>query len=158
MPVSRVFDPMHRFALLLAALLITSCSRALASPPSPSRAESGFAVVELFTSEGCSSCPPADAVLRDLSGADLYPLSFHVDYWNELGWVDPFSAVWATERQRTYARALGERGVYTPEMIVNGRDAFVGSDRAHAARSIDKALAKSTSLEVFLRAQPSKGQ
>jgi hypothetical protein len=125
------------------------CARASASTPfsdADGGADTGFAVVELFTSEGCSSCPPADDVLRDVaaqamrSGRHVYPLAFHVDYWNSLGWPDPYSSGLATDRQHAYARALGEQGVYTPEMIVNGRDAFVGSDASRAHRSIDAAL------------------
>jgi hypothetical protein len=116
-------------------------------------------VVELFTSEGCSSCPPADEVLRDVaaeaarSGRRVYPLAFHVDYWNDLGWPDLFSTALATDRQRAYARVLGERGVYTPEMIVNGRDAFVGSESSRARRSIDAALRGREVAGVDLRAK-----
>ena len=107
-----------------------------ASPPASGR----LAVVELFTSEGCSSCPPADAVLADLAERpDVVALSFHVDYWNELGWRDPFSSAWATARQRAYARGLDGR-VYTPEMVVGGTAAFVGSRRGDARTAIAAAL------------------
>lgn len=119
------------------------------------------AVVELFTSEGCSSCPPADDVLRELPGAanELDPrvitLSFHVDYWNELGWPDPFSSARSTARQRVYARAFGGSGLYTPQMIVGGRDQFVGSDRAQARRSVNEALSREASAKVALQASSS---
>lgn len=105
----------------------------------------GFAVLELFTSEGCSSCPPADRLLRDViedsqeKGLDVYALSFHVDYWNRLGWKDPYSSSAYSDRQRTYARALNSN-VYTPQLVVNGKDEFVGSNRTKAAMSIKKAL------------------
>lgn len=111
-----------------------------------------FAFVELFTSEGCSSCPPADQVLAEVarrSGADVYALSFHVDYWDDLGWPDPFSAPENTRRQRSYARALGG-GTYTPEMIVNGAEGFVGGDRARALRTIDAALARPARVAIAL--------
>jgi hypothetical protein len=110
------------------------------APAARASAASPAAVIELFTSEGCSSCPPADAVLTTLAeGAPrvAVTLSFHVDYWNELGWHDPWSSPAHTARQEQYARALGGRGLYTPQMVVNGRDAFVGSDAAHAREIVD---------------------
>jgi hypothetical protein len=97
-------------------------------------------VVELFTSEGCSSCPPADAYLSELiqRRSDILPLAFHVTYWNSLGWKDPFSLDIATQRQAEYARRFGD-GSYTPEMVVDGTTAFVGSDRSSAEVAIQKA-------------------
>lgn len=94
-------------------------------------------VVELFTSEGCSSCPPADAYLTDLARgrSEVLPLAFHVTYWNSLGWTDPFSMAAATERQGRYAARFGE-GSYTPEMVVDGRQGLVGSDRGAAEAAI----------------------
>ena len=86
------------------------------------RGTQGAAVtIELFTSQGCSSCPPADAVLGNLARRpDIVALSFHVDYWNYIGWKDPFSSAKTTERQRGYARALHQNSIYTPEMVVDG--------------------------------------
>ena len=96
-------------------------------------------VVELFTSEGCSSCPPADAYLTALSGRrDVLPLAFHVTYWNSLGWRDPFSFEGATSRQAGYAARLGG-GSYTPEMVVDGRRGLVGSERGDVASAIEAA-------------------
>ena len=94
-------------------------------------------VVELFTSQGCSSCPPADAYLSDLSRnrPDVLPLAFHVTYWNNLGWKDPYSFDAATQRQATYAARFGD-GSYTPEMVVDGRRGLVGSDRSSAEAAI----------------------
>jgi hypothetical protein len=117
----------------------------------------GVAVVELFTSEGCSSCPPADAVLRAVADrADVYALSFHVDYWNDLGWADPWSTEAFTERQQRYARALGG-GVFTPEMIVNGARGFLGSDETRAESAIDDALARPAEVSLSLHVEESRG-
>ncbi|HUK58568.1 MAG TPA: DUF1223 domain-containing protein [Stellaceae bacterium] len=87
-------------------------------------------VVELYTSQGCNSCPPADAYLGELASRhDLLPLAFHVDYWNYIGWTDPFAKPWATARQRGYLKSLNERFVYTPQIVVAGAAQGVGSDR-----------------------------
>lgn len=84
-------------------------------------------VVELFTSQGCSSCPPADALLMELSSRDdILPLALHVDYWDYIGWKDIFADPHFTERQRAYASAAGHRTIYTPQMIVGGQDHIVG--------------------------------
>ena len=86
-------------------------------------------VVELYTSQGCSSCPPADAylaVLADQPG--VMPLALHVDYWDYIGWADSFAQAKFTDRQRAYAKAAGSRTIYTPQMVVNGVDLAVGSD------------------------------
>jgi hypothetical protein len=100
-------------------------------------------VVELFTSQGCSSCPPADALLRDLSATrpDVLAQGFHVDYWDRLGWRDPYSLPQATARQAAYVGALGVDASYTPQMVVDGRWQFVGSDRASALDAIASAKA-----------------
>jgi hypothetical protein len=94
-------------------------------------------VVELFTSQGCSSCPPADEFLTDLAnrGGDILPLAFHVTYWDYLGWKDPFSLKAATELQAGYADRLGDDS-YTPEIVVDGREGLVGSDRAKVEAAI----------------------
>src|SRR5947208_16389996 len=103
-------------------------------------------VVDLFTSEGCSSCPPADALLarlsesRDVDGAEVIALGHHVDYWNELGWKDRFSSAALTNRQRVYSRALYVDSIYTPQLVVDGRAELVGSDAASAPRAIERAL------------------
>ncbi len=102
-------------------------------------------VVELFTSEGCSSCPPADEVLARLeraqpvAGAEIIALGEHVDYWNYIGWADPFSSPAFSERQGAYAKAFGRDGVYTPQMVVDGRAEFVGSNWNKAVAAITQA-------------------
>lgn len=102
----------------------------------PAWAASRPTVVELFTSEGCSSCPPADRLLTELSGRrDLLPLAFHVTYWNALGWRDPYSFDAATDRQAAYAAHLGG-GSYTPEIVVDGRRGMVGSDGGEVSAAI----------------------
>src|SRR3546814_16619660 len=87
-------------------------------------------VVELFTSQGCSSCPPADALLVELAREpSILALSFHVDYWDYIGWEDPFAEAQYTERQRDYVDRLGLRYVYTPQMVIDGRHNAVGSNQ-----------------------------
>ena len=102
-------------------------------------------IVELFTSEGCSSCPPADALLSKLetqqpvAGAEIIALEEHVDYWDQLGWRDPFSSAEWTERQRNYAQVFRSGSIYTPQMIVNGSTEFVGSRAQRGGEIIEEA-------------------
>src|ERR1044071_3136232 len=102
-------------------------------------------LVELFTSEGCSSCPPADEVLSKLDktqliqGVEVIALGEHVDYWNKLGWLDPYSSAEFSTRQNNYADAFGRDSVYTPQMIVDGQDEFVGANWNKAREAIMKA-------------------
>lgn len=101
--------------------------------------------VELFTSQGCSSCPPADALLGRLSmRPDIVALAYHVDYWDYIGWKDPFASRETTERQRAYARVLKQRYVYTPEMVVDGIGHDTGRDRAPIEALLAKAQARSS--------------
>ena len=113
-------------------------------------------VVELFTSEGCSSCPPADALLTELDhqpipGAEVIALGLHVDYWNQLGWVDRFSSNEFTHRQNEYGRRFGLDSVYTPQMVVDGRYEFVGNDSNRARKVIADEAQKTRSAEVELQ-------
>ncbi|HEV7892719.1 MAG TPA: DUF1223 domain-containing protein [Pyrinomonadaceae bacterium] len=112
-------------------------------------------VVELFTSEGCSSCPPADALLarmdetQPVEGAEVIALAQHVDYWNYLGWSDPYSSREFSERQGAYSRAFGEDGVYTPQMVVDGRAEFPGGKSGTAFKEIAQA-AREPKAEVLI--------
>ena len=111
-----------------------------------------FAVLELFTSEGCSSCPPADNLLPQLTKLDsnIIPLSFHVDYWNRLGWEDPFSKSEFSERQREYARQFNLENIYTPQLVVNGEYEFIGSDKSYSESIITKALKQKATVRLTI--------
>ncbi|MSO85035.1 MAG: DUF1223 domain-containing protein [Rhodospirillales bacterium] len=115
----------------------------LAAPMAPSVAGAGeraLTVVELFTSQGCSSCPPADEYLGELAERDdLLALSFHVDYWDYIGWKDPFANSAYTERQRQYRNFFNTRYVYTPQMVIQGGYQAIGSKRPDVAERIEKA-------------------
>ena len=100
----------------------------------PVAAQSNPVVVELFTSQGCSSCPPADKMLHDLAARDdVIALALHVDYWDYIGWKDSFASPAYTERQKAYAVAAGRRSIYTPQMIINGMDAVMGANGMQVA-------------------------
>jgi len=118
-------------------------------------------IVELFTAEGCSSCPPADELLirlqqeRPVPEADVIVLGEHVDYWNQLGWPDRFSAHLYTDRQQEFAAALGVENVYTPQMVVNGQAEFNGADGPRAVREIRRAASSPHSSVSLVRKDPS---
>jgi len=132
---------MRSIVAAIAIVLMSASGRAMPAPRVP-------VLVELFTSEGCSSCPPADQLLARLQtdqpvdSAEIVPIGLHVDYWDRLGWKDRFSSAAFTDRQQSYGKIFGEDKVYTPQMIVDGRDEFAGSDLAAAEKSIREAAAR----------------
>ncbi|NRA99107.1 MAG: DUF1223 domain-containing protein [Rhodobacteraceae bacterium] len=130
-----------RFVTLLTSALLTLASHAVA--------EDEPVVVELYTSQGCSSCPPADALMHGLSMRDdVIGLALHVDYWDYIGWKDEFADPAYTNRQRLYARARGTRTVYTPQMVVHGNDFVVGFKPDDLAAAIRSNKAKPYTVDV----------
>src|SRR5580693_8460725 len=143
-------------ALIVAALVAQACSgpgdKSAPARQDPSAAPKGFAVVELFTSEGCSSCPPADQLVARIQQEEkdlpVYILAFHVDYWDRLGWKDAFSDARYTQRQNHYASWLNLQSVYTPQIIVNGRKEFVGSQENILRSAIQSGLDQSPAAQL----------
>ncbi len=138
-------------AVIAATGLLAGCGSGEEAAAAPSRAAGHgpqAVVVELFTSQGCSSCPPADRLLGQLpaevDGVQVLPLAFHVDYWNDLGWRDPFSSAEWTARQNRYAHALGAGRIYTPQLVVQGTADVVGSDRGKAVDLIRRAAGRAS--------------
>ena len=117
-------------------------------PPNPVSVDRRPVIVELFTSEGCSSCPPADRALKFLAeqqpvrNAEIIPLAFHVDYWNYLGWKDRFSSPAFSRRQEIYVQRFGLDSSYTPEMVIDGQSEFIGSDTGRASKFITEAASR----------------
>ena len=143
--------------LVLSALLLFHFAHWNASLRLASGAPARNAVlVELFTSEGCSSCPPADTLLGNLRqdlaghGFQVIPLGFHVDYWNSLGWRDRFSSAAFSHRQEQYAQALHIDGPYTPQLVIDGATELVGIDRARAHAAIAEAATRGLEAEIDL--------
>jgi hypothetical protein len=161
-----------RLAHLLTLIVIAGCARhaparadketssgvtpAAARPAPQTPRHAPFALVELFTSQGCSSCPPADRHLAEIDAnartrdLKVYTLSFHVDYWNHLGWRDPFSDPAYSERQAHYGRQFTSGRVYTPQMVINGREEFVGSDRSQGRAALARALEQRAAVALEL--------
>jgi hypothetical protein len=153
--------PVHLIAMIgaitfaLGAGTLFAGERAAFSQSSAS-SEDTPVVLELFTSEGCSSCPPADELLSRLGAltTGVIPLAYHVDYWDSLGWSDPFSSSQWTMRQVEYVRAMQLSGSYTPQIVINGRWQCVGSDPNRIARAIATARATPPPGVVTVRATP----
>ncbi|MBS1530174.1 MAG: DUF1223 domain-containing protein [Bacteroidetes bacterium] len=142
-----------KILIIIAALgTIAATTSAFITDKSP--ADKGFAVVELFTSEGCSSCPPADALIaklhKETSDKPIYILAYHVDYWDRLGWKDAFSNPAYSDRQKQYARWLKSSELYTPQAIVNGSKQFVGSDESTLRNTIKADLAEPAKTDLVL--------
>jgi hypothetical protein len=143
---------------MVSRLTISLAALAFAAILQPALAEPPRAVVELFTSQGCSSCPPADAVLADLARRpDIVALSLPVNYWDYLGWKDTLAHSAFTDRQKAYAKVRQDRQVYTPQMIVNGKKPCIGSDRAQIEKSIQETSGDGGGLPVSVRLAESSG-
>ncbi|HXQ34159.1 MAG TPA: DUF1223 domain-containing protein, partial [Anaerolineales bacterium] len=142
-------------AVSFSTMLLIRCLPAASAKAGPASSPRTPVLVELFTSEGCSSCPPADALLEKLDrsqpvgGADLVVLSEHVDYWNDIGWKDPYSSHEFSVRQGDYARRFRLNSPYTPQMVVDGEMELVGSDERRAIRVIENSI-KTVKLPVAL--------
>jgi hypothetical protein len=152
------------FAVSLALLALHVESQAASSASSLNASPTSVAIVELFTSEGCSSCPPADSLLGQINlkqtnaGQLIVGISEHVTYWNNLGWKDPYSSPVFTDRQSVYASRLSPEGSYTPQMVLNGRDQFVGSDGPALERALhDDARKEHFALRVVSSTPTSEG-
>jgi hypothetical protein len=160
---------LHPMRILLTALIALTLTaggnRSHAQNPSPAPIPGKSVVVlELYTSQGCSSCPPADKVLSDF-GQDpqlrdkVIPLAFHVDYWDYIGWDDPFASPRWSERQRRYGkRAFDTRRIYTPQLVINGKEHLVGSNRSGARSRIDAASGFAALASVSGQAKTTKGR
>ncbi|MEL6548841.1 MAG: DUF1223 domain-containing protein [Pseudomonadota bacterium] len=131
---------MRKLYAIIAALFLSSAQGAVAE---------NVTVVELYTSQGCSSCPPADAMLHDMAKQDdIIALALHVDYWDYIGWKDEFAQPAFTERQKGYARAAGARSVYTPQMIIGGQDHVIGTRPNEVATHLVNHMAKAALVEI----------
>ena len=138
---------MRRWSIALGSGLLATLAL---GGPLPAAAETRPIVVELFTAQGCSSCPPADALLWELARRDdVLALGFHISYWDRLGWKDPLSSEASTERQRAYAKRLNGGQVYTPQMVVEGSGDLVGSNRAAVLAALREARPVATAPVTF---------
>jgi len=143
---------------MLSPLLLLLAANAAADEP-PVRRSRGFALVELYTSEGCSSCPPADVLLSDLvkesAGDDvaIYALAFHVPWWDNAAWKDRFSTEANGARQRSYGDQFGLQTIYTPQVVVNGRVEFVGSSATSLRSAVARGLATPAAATLSLSAE-----
>lgn len=147
--------------LVMLALLISSFTlKQIIVKKESKTTKEGFAVLELFTSQGCSSCPPADAVLAKYAlqnNPNIIPLAFHVDYWNYIGWKDPFSKAQFSSRQKDYTAVLQSQGSYTPQLVINGQDELVGSNESGVKALVAKALATKKQQSIALNKATLKG-
>lgn len=109
-------------------------------------------VLELFTSQGCSSCPPADQILNQVKGDNVIALSYHVDYWNYIGWKDPFSKATYSNKQRKYATKFNSSTIYTPQLVINGKEHIVGSKRKLVNDKISEYSKKNSQSKIVITA------
>ncbi|MGB7243127.1 MAG: DUF1223 domain-containing protein [Sulfitobacter sp.] len=136
---------MHRLIKACAALWLSAL---------PLSAENAPVVVELFTSQGCSSCPPADKLLHELADrSDVIALALHVDYWDYIGWQDEFAEPANADRQRAYANLAGRRSIYTPEMVINGQTDIVGARPMQLSKAIAEHKARPSTVKLMVERQ-----
>ena len=142
-------------ALCIALLLLVGVT-AFGQNNAEKKAVKGFALLELYTSEGCSSCPPADELMgriqNEYKDDNVYVLSYHVDYWDRQGWKDVFSNADYTKRQYDYAKFLGKEPIYTPQLIINGKADYIASQETLVRNGIKSALSKPVTTDLFLEA------
>jgi hypothetical protein len=139
----------RRAALAAAVLLSLIAAPLVARPAAAQQAAASPVVVELFTSQGCSSCPPADELLAELAGRpDVVALSLHVDYWDYIGWKDPYASPQYTARQQRYTESLNLRYVYTPQIVVDGYVNVVGTRRAEVLAAIETAARRDRAIDI----------
>lgn len=147
---------MKNIKLLPAFIIVALFAGVSAFAQNNKTAKKGIAVLELFTSEGCSSCPPADALMgkiqNEYKDKEVYVLAYHVDYWDREGWKDVFSNPEYTKRQYSYARWLGVESVYTPQVVINGKSEHIASQENIVRGSMAKTLAKPATADVTLKA------
>jgi len=153
------FTRLRTFVVLSAIVISLGLHGAGAQAPKSARKA---VLIELFTSEGCSTCPPADELLSHLrqekfaDGLDIIPLALHVDYWNSQGWKDRFSAADYTQRQQKYAQKFGLKDLYTPQMVVDGSAQVTGNDTPSVRQSISHAALRPESAEIQISAAANK--
>ena len=154
-----MYKQSKRFAVIMAFTLAAS----LQAQEGVGAPDQRVVLVELFTSEGCSSCPPADALLRQVNGSRtsagllVVGISEHVTYWNQLGWSDPYSSPAFTDRQNAYGQRFHLDGVYTPQMVVNGAEQIVGSDRAALEQAVQKEAEQPSRMSLHIRSLSAAG-
>jgi hypothetical protein len=139
------------------ALLLLMTMSSFSQNNSNNNIQKGFALLELYTSEGCSSCPPADELMgriqNEYKGSNVYVLAYHVDYWDRQGWKDIFSNADYTKRQYDYAKFLGKEPIYTPQLIVNGKADYIASQETLVRNGIKLALSKPVATDLSLEAR-----
>lgn len=154
----KVIAAASALCLTLATLELSACSKATETLPGK---DSGFAVLELFTSEGCSSCPPAEQLLaqiqKESQGKPVYILAYHVDYWDRLGWKDRFSDERYSERQRAYSRNFSGQ-IYTPQLILNGSAEGVGSNERFVRDALAGMIARPAAATLKIEARQQSGK
>ncbi|HEV7668009.1 MAG TPA: DUF1223 domain-containing protein [Thermoanaerobaculia bacterium] len=159
---ARLIPALALGALALAAFLMLRSTTPAPPPAAAPPAEGSIVVVELFTSQGCSSCPPADRLLSAIAAdpktaGRVVPLAYHVDYWDYIGWTDPFSSADWSARQKQYAQAYNTNRIYTPQVVINGTAEMTGSEERKVRAAIAKALAEKPAVDLALTVETLPG-